>query len=115
MKHLIGLLLCWCAACAHAAVDANTANEAELDSINGLGPASTARILAARSQGPFADWAELMRRVPGIRAATARKLSSNGLTVNGVPFDAATNADGAPANPKTNARPSAGPAPVKAP
>jgi competence protein ComEA len=90
MKYLVGLLLSFGAAWALAAVEINTANEAELDSVNGLGPASTARILAARSQGPFVDWPDLMRRVSGIRPATARRLSRNGLTVNGVPWEPAT-------------------------
>ena len=68
------------------AVEANTANEAELDSGKGLGPSSTARILEARSSGPFQDWADLMRRVKGIKPATANKLSKEGLTVNGQPY-----------------------------
>ena len=98
MKTLLGLLLSLCAAWALAAVEVNTANEAELDSVNGLGPASTARILAARSQGPFVDWPDLMRRVSGIGPATARKLSRNGLTVHGVPWEPAS-AKGAASTP----------------
>jgi competence protein ComEA len=98
MKYLVGLLLSVCAAGVLAAVEVNTANEAELDSVNGLGPASTARILAARSQGPFMDWPDLMRRVSGIGPATARKLSRNGLIVNGVPLEPAT-ANGAASTP----------------
>jgi competence protein ComEA len=62
-------------------LDVNTANEAELDSIKGLGPSSTARILKAREQGPFKDWSDLMRRVKGIKPAMAAKLSDAGLTV----------------------------------
>ena len=65
------------------AADANQANEAELDSVKGLGPASTARILKAREQGPFKDWADFMHRVKGIKPATAKRLSDAGLTVNG--------------------------------
>ena len=64
------------------ALDINSANEAELDSIKGLGPSATARILQARESGPFKDWADVMARVKGIKAATAAKLSSAGLTVN---------------------------------
>lgn len=70
------------------AMDVNTANEAELDSVRGLGPSSTARILGAREQGPFKDWADLMQRVKGIKPATAVKLSASGLTVNQLPFAA---------------------------
>lgn len=68
------------------AVEANTANEAELDSVKGLGPSSTARILQARRSAPFQDWADFMRRVKGIKAASASKLSQEGLTVNGQPY-----------------------------
>lgn len=65
------------------ATDVNKANEAELDSVKGLGPSSTARILKAREQGPFKDWADFMRRVKGIKPAIAKRLSDAGLTVNG--------------------------------
>lgn len=68
------------------AVEANTANEAELDSVKGLGPSSTARILQARRSAPFQDWADFMRRVKGIKAASASKLSQEGFTVNGQPY-----------------------------
>ena len=66
-----------------AATDINQANEAELDSIRGFGPPTTARILQERAKAPFADWADLMRRVKGIKQARARQLSNEGLTVNG--------------------------------
>ena len=68
------------------ALEVNTANEAELDSVRGLGPASTARILKAREQGQFKDWADLMQRVKGIKAGSAAKLSAAGLTVNQLPY-----------------------------
>jgi competence protein ComEA len=66
-----------------AATDVNQANEAELDSVRGLGPPSTAAILRERAKAPFTSWADLMQRVKGIKAARARKLSNEGLTVNG--------------------------------
>ena len=65
------------------AVDANTATEAQLDGVKGLGPNSTARILQAREAGAFKYWKDFMARVKGIKLATARKLSNAGLTVNG--------------------------------
>jgi len=70
------------------ALELNTANEAELDSVRGLGPSSTARILDAREQGLFKDWDDFMRRVKGIKPTTAAKLSATGLTVNQLPFNA---------------------------
>ena len=69
-----------------AAVDVNTATEAELDSIRGLGPAGTARILKAREVAPFKDWTYFTGRVKGIKPATAAKLSKSGLTVNHAPY-----------------------------
>jgi competence protein ComEA len=86
MRLLARALLCACALAGAlpclAGVEVNTATEAELDSVRGLGPSSTARILEARQQGPFKDWADLMHRVKGIRAFSAARLSDNGLTVN---------------------------------
>jgi competence protein ComEA len=68
------------------ALDVNQATEAELDSIKGLGPSSTARILKARVVGPFKDWADFMQRVKGIKPATAKKLSDGGLAVGDSPY-----------------------------
>ena len=68
------------------AVEVNQANEAELDGVRGFGPPTTARILQERAKAPFADWADLMRRVKGIKDARARQLSSEGMTVNGQPY-----------------------------
>ena len=81
-RWLIALCAGW-ALSAFAATEVNTAGEAELDSIKGLGPAGTALILQARTQGPFTSWKDLMVRVKGIKAAKAQQLSDNGLTVNG--------------------------------
>ncbi len=75
-----------------ASTELNDATEAELDSIKGLGPSSTARILKAREQGPFKDWADFLKRVKGFKAKGAEHLSGGGLTVNGAPFVPATDA-----------------------
>ena len=76
--------------CCHAALalDINLANEAELDSVKGMGPALSAKVLKARTQGPFKDWPDLMQRVSGIRHNKAQQFSEQGLTVNGQPFGA---------------------------
>lgn len=76
----------------HAApreVDVNRANRAQLEQLRGIGPPLAEHILHARAQGPFRDWSDLIARVPGIRAATARRLSASGLTVDGRPYDEA--------------------------
>ncbi len=80
-------IFCLLSSASLAAVEVNSATEAELDSVKGLGPASTERILTARTQGAFTHWADFMARVKGIKPATAAKLSNSGLTVNGARFD----------------------------
>lgn len=81
-----GLLLCMALpALAQAEVDVNTATRAALESLPGLGPALVQRLLAAR---PFQDWGDLMQRVPGVKAAAARRLSAAGLRVAGQPYSA---------------------------
>jgi competence protein ComEA len=88
MLKLLFATLCCGLSLSALALDVNTANEAELDSVRGLGPSSTARILAAREQGLFKDWADFMLRVKGIKPATAGKLSAAGLTINQLPYAA---------------------------
>lgn len=79
--------LCLCAllhaGAALAATDVNTAREADLDGVKGIGPGLSSRILAERAKGPFRDWPDLIARVKGIGPGAAARLSANGLTVNG--------------------------------
>lgn len=70
-------LSCW------AAVDVNTATLADLDSIKGIGPSTSGKMMEERKASPFKNWADLVQRVPGIGDKRAIKLSSEGLTVNG--------------------------------
>ncbi len=65
------------------ALDINFANEAELDSIKGMGPSLSAKVLEARTQGPFKDWTDLMNRVSGIQKNKAKQFAKQGVTVNG--------------------------------
>ena len=86
MRALVTALLLWCSAAAHA-VDANTAHRAQLEQVRHIGPPLAEALLVARDKaGPFKDWADLMKRVRGIRAAKAAKLSEAGLSVGGVPY-----------------------------
>lgn len=91
-RHLrtLALLAALTGTAAASAVDVNTATEAELDSVKGLGPSQTARILQAREKSLFKDWADFMARVKGIKPRTAAKLSDNGLTVNEKAYQAPT-------------------------
>jgi len=74
-----------------AAVDVNSADQAALDSITGVGPATSKAILAEREKnGNFKDWADLERRVKGVGSRNAVKLSATGLTVNGKSYEGAT-------------------------
>jgi len=74
-----------------AAVDVNSADQAALDSITGVGPATSKAILAEREKnGNFKDWADLERRVKGVGSRNAVKLSAAGLTVNGKSYEGAT-------------------------
>ena len=85
---LLVLLLTLCAGGAWA-VDANTANRAQLEQLRHIGPPLADAILVARDKdGAFKDWPDLMARVRGIRSAKASRLSEAGLTVDGAPYAA---------------------------
>jgi competence protein ComEA len=71
-----------------ALLELNTASRAELESLPGIGPALAERLLKARQRQDFEDWADVMRRVSGIRAATAARLSAQGLRVRGQAYKA---------------------------
>jgi competence protein ComEA len=68
---------------AFAQVDVNKANQAELDSVKGIGPAKSKAIIEERKKGNFKDWADLETRVKGIGAKNSSSMSQAGLTVNG--------------------------------
>ena len=98
-----------------AAVDANKASAAELDSIKGIGPGLSGKIMDERKKAPFKDWNDLITRVNGVGATSATKYSTEGLTVNGSAFSGAA---AAPAKAKkaaegTKPAPGAASAPMK--
>ena len=72
------------------ALDLNTATEAELDSLSGFGPTFTARVMQARAEHPFKSWADFIRRVRGVREATALKLSRQGARIQEEPYGPAS-------------------------
>jgi competence protein ComEA len=73
-----------------ARVEANTAPESVLAAMKDLGPEVAAQIVATRSQRPFRDWADLVGRVIGLRAAgPAMRASMGGLTVDGQALEGA--------------------------
>ncbi|MDZ4104190.1 MAG: helix-hairpin-helix domain-containing protein [Hydrogenophaga sp.] len=85
-KTFLTSLLALLSAASFAAVDINKATPADLDSIKGIGPSTSTKILDERKASPFKDWADVIQRVPGIGDKRAAKLSSEGLTVNGDAF-----------------------------
>ena len=87
---LLALASSLACAAALAGVDVNQATEPQLDGLHGLGPATTRQILAERAQAPFKDWQDLLSRVKGLGPASARRLSAQGLTVEGQAYPGPT-------------------------
>lgn len=118
LKKLLAALVMSCATLSFAAVDVNTASAAELDSIKGIGPGMSTRIMDERKKAPFKDWTDLISRVKGVGSKNAAKFSTGGLTVNGSAYSGApaakataqpapanSKAPGTPATPTPNAKP----------
>ena len=55
VKNLLATALALLSAAAFAAVDVNKASQAELESIKGIGPSMSGKILDARKTGAFKD------------------------------------------------------------
>lgn len=90
IKFIATSLLALACGAVFAAVDVNKASQAELESVRGIGPSLSAKILEARKTGPFTDWNDLQFRVRGVGPGNAVKLSAEGLTVNGAAYTPAT-------------------------
>lgn len=90
IKILLATVLALGAAFAFAAVEVNKASQAELETIKGVGPAMSTKILEARKAGAFKDWPDLAERVKGIGSGNSAKFSGEGLTVNGATYVANT-------------------------
>jgi DNA uptake protein ComE-like DNA-binding protein len=66
------------------ALEINQADRAQLEQLNGIGVALAERILAERERGgAFRDWADLERRIKGLRGVRSERLAAQGVTVNG--------------------------------
>lgn len=80
VRLVLAALLCgFCAAA--SALDANTATQDELETIRGIGPALSARIVDERSRRPFRDLADFQARVRGVGETNLRAMRAAGLTV----------------------------------
>ena len=89
IRNLIALVMAVFALSAFAAADANKASQAELESVKGIGPGLSGKILTARQSGEFKSWNDLVDRVGGIGPGNATRFSQAGLTVGGAAYDAA--------------------------
>jgi competence protein ComEA len=88
-KKFLTLIALLSALSCYAALDINKASEAELDSIKGIGPGTSSKILAERKKATFKDWNDFITRVQGIGEVKAARFSAEGVTVNGAAFKAA--------------------------
>ena len=87
---LAALILAAFAFAAQAAVDANKATQAELETVKGIGPGLSGKILDARKASAFKDWNDLVDRVGGVGPGNAARFSQAGLTVNNVAYSTAS-------------------------
>lgn len=86
IRFLTALILAACTLSAQAAVDVNQASQAELETVKGIGPGLSGKILDARKTGAFKDWDDLVDRVGGVGPGNAAKFSRAGLTVGNVAY-----------------------------
>lgn len=86
LKKLLSALLAFWFVAAVAAVDVNKADQATLESVKGIGPGLSTRLLDERKKGPYKDWDDLIGRVKGVGEGNAQRFSDAGLTVNGASY-----------------------------
>jgi len=89
IRNFIALLAAVFALNAFAAVDVNKASQAELETVKGIGPGLSAKILKARDTSTFKNWGDLVDRVSGVGPGNAQRFSQAGLTVGGNSYDGA--------------------------
>jgi len=109
LKKMLAIIMALFAVAAFAAVDVNKASQADLETIKGIGPGVSGKILDERKKGAFKDWPDFIERVKGVGEGNAAKFSAEGLTINGGAFKGAAvakadKADKAAANAKAEAK-----------
>ena len=60
IRHLFAALLAALTLNAFAAVDANQASRADLETVRGIGPSLSGKIVEARKAGEFKNWGDLV-------------------------------------------------------
>lgn len=84
LKAALGAALACAAVGLAAATELNTANQAELEQVKGVGPQLSEQLLHERARGgAFTGWDDLVRRLKGVGPARAARLSEAGLRVAG--------------------------------
>ncbi|HZF78697.1 MAG TPA: helix-hairpin-helix domain-containing protein [Rubrivivax sp.] len=101
IRLFVSALLAAFALNAAAAVDANTASRADLETLKGVGPGLSNKIIEARKAAPFKDWGDMVERVGGIGPGNAARFSQAGMTVAGATYQIGA------ANPAGEAKPKA--------
>jgi competence protein ComEA len=84
IKHILLAAACWLSLSGHAfaSVDVNSADEAALNEVKGIGPAMARRIVEERGkQGAFKDAEDLAERVKGLGPKSVAHLQEEGLVV----------------------------------
>ncbi len=76
-KLILAALASLVSICAFAVVDINTANQQQLEAINGLGPAKAKAIIDYRSKsGPFKSVDDI-KKVPGIKDGVFKQIKAD--------------------------------------
>lgn len=88
IRSFIATVLATLALNAFAAVDVNQASQAELETVKGIGPGLSTKILDARKAGDFKSWADMVERVGGVGPGNAARFSQAGLTVGSASYSA---------------------------
>lgn len=101
LRFLIATLLAAFAFAAQASVDVNKASQAELETVKGIGPALSTKMIEARKTAEFKSWADMIERVGGVGPGNAARFSKAGLTVGSASYTEA------PAAPKREPAPKA--------
>ncbi|HLL12226.1 MAG TPA: helix-hairpin-helix domain-containing protein [Rubrivivax sp.] len=100
IRLFVSALLAAFALNAAAAVDVNTASRADLETVKGVGPGLSNKIIEARKAAPFKDWSDMVERVGGIGPGNAARFSQAGMTVAGAAYEAGSAKPADAAKPK---------------
>lgn len=87
IRNLFAAFIAALALNAFAAVDANQASRADLETVKGIGPGLSGKIVQVRQAGAFKNWGDFVERVGGVGPGNAARLSQAGLTVAGATYD----------------------------